>query len=222
MPATPYAALYFIGFRFGGALASAQTWANSQGKPIQSHRPPHGFATRGAGTVTGFASRRLMISWVVPVSQLGEYSRDAVDVRIRARVRHGVNGKSDIEPARMRLACGRLDTDASGDAGDYDLRAPSLFRYSSRPVFVNAPHVRFVTAWSSDCPFSLGTRSAHPAGSSPRLRVCSVRPGVSPPTLTSTTGRPRWRNTSASALARSTTSSIRCAVGRRQCLSADR
>jgi hypothetical protein len=105
-----------------------------------------------------------MISWVVPVSQLGEFSRDAVDVRFRARVRHGVNGKSDIEPALMRLACGRLDTDASGDAGDYDLRAPSLFRYSSRPVFVNAPHVRFVTVWFSDCPFSLGARSAPSGG----------------------------------------------------------
>jgi hypothetical protein len=61
-------------------------------------------------------------------SKLREYLRDAVDVSVGARDRHGLNGNGDIESALMRVACGRLDIDASGDAGDHDLSDTELLQ----------------------------------------------------------------------------------------------
>src|ERR1700692_2437908 len=55
MSVTPYAALCFIGFALGGALAPAQTGTNSQGKPIQpltAPATPAPKALQAAGTFT--------------------------------------------------------------------------------------------------------------------------------------------------------------------------
>jgi hypothetical protein len=60
-------------------------------------------------------------------AQSREDPRDAVVVGVRVRVGHGVDGEGDVEPLLVRLAGGRLDPDAGGDARDDDLRdAPGL------------------------------------------------------------------------------------------------
>jgi hypothetical protein len=61
-------------------------------------------------------------------AQLGKYSRDAVVVRVSVDGGHGVDGEGNVKSQLVRLAGGRLDTEAGGDAGDNDGVTPSLFR----------------------------------------------------------------------------------------------
>ena len=48
-----------------------------------------------------------------------EDPRDAVDVSVRVRIGHRVDGEGDVEPVLVGVASGRFDTDASGDAGSH-------------------------------------------------------------------------------------------------------
>jgi len=50
-----------------------------------------------------------------------EHVGDAVVMSFRAYVGHSVDGKGDVEPMLVGLACSRLDPSAGGDAGDNDL-----------------------------------------------------------------------------------------------------
>ena len=89
----------------------------------------------------------------MPVSpvQPREDPRDAVDVSVWVRIGHGVDGEGDVEPVFVRVA-------SSEDSSPMLVAMPAIttcvtprfFRYSSRPVFVNAPHCRFVAAHNPD------------------------------------------------------------------------
>ena len=57
-----------------------------------------------------------------------EDSGDAIDVRVKVHVGHGVDREGDFEPRFVRVACGRLDAFAGGDAGDNDLGDPQIFQ----------------------------------------------------------------------------------------------
>jgi hypothetical protein len=59
-------------------------------------------------------------------AQLGKYSRDAVVVRVSVDGGHGVDGEGNVKSQLVRLAGGRLDTEAGGDAGDNDVRDTQL------------------------------------------------------------------------------------------------
>jgi hypothetical protein len=56
------------------------------------------------------------------LSEARKDARDAVGVGVEVHVGHGIDGKRDVEAEFLRLARGRLDTDAGGDTGENDLR----------------------------------------------------------------------------------------------------
>ena len=56
------------------------------------------------------------------LSDPGEHVADAVLVRGKGRVGHGVDGESDMEPVLVRVPGGRFDAAAGCDADDNELR----------------------------------------------------------------------------------------------------
>ncbi len=65
---------------------------------------------------------------------------DAVIVRLKIHVRHGVACESDVEPEFIGMARGRLHADAGGDTGEHHHKVtPRVFSRASRSVLVKRP-----------------------------------------------------------------------------------
>ena len=149
-----------------------------------------------------------MISWVVPVSpSRGKIPSDAVDVSLWARICHGVHGQGDVEPAFVGLACGRLDTEAGGDASDHDLRNIQVLQVLLQARIPERSPLLLCHRVVARLLVKLRDQIGPPCGKLAATATCSLRPDGAPPTFTSTTGRFWPRTASPNALARFTTSS---------------
>ncbi len=78
-------------------------------------------------------------------SEAREDARDAVEVGVGVHVGHGIDGESDVEAELVCLTRGGFDSNAGGDADDYDLGDTEAFEMLFEAGVGEGAPVRLVT-----------------------------------------------------------------------------